>query len=84
MEYFSNTNSQRIVEILVKVQSPHDTFIFDRLVYWMNGSNRNQAITLFAHIVKHHPSWLYKVANHQLFKDILKLLKVQISICIIL
>lgn len=76
MEYFCNTNSSRIVEILVKVQSPHDTYIFDRLVHWMNGSNKNEAITLFGHIVKHHPSWLYKVANHQLFKDILKLLKV--------
>lgn len=79
MDYFSQTNSSRIVDILVKVQTPHDTFIFDRLAHWMHGPQKNLAITLFGHIVKNHPSWLYKVANHQLFKDILRLLRVSIS-----
>lgn len=77
MDYFSQTNSSRIVDILVKVQPPHDKFIFDRLAEWLSvPSHRNQSITLFGHIVKKHPSWLHKVAGHVLFRDILKLLRV--------
>lgn len=79
MEYFSHTNSSRIVDILVKVQAPHDKFIFDRLAEWIHSPHRNQAITLFGHIVKKHPSWLHKVAAHPLFRDILKLLKVSLQ-----
>lgn len=77
MEYFFHTQSSRIVDILVKVQAPHDKFIFDRLSDWLHGPNKNEAISLFAHIVRKHPSWLHKVANHNLFKEILKLLKVR-------
>lgn len=76
MEYFNQTNSSRAVDVLVKVKDPHDTHIFDKLLDWVNGPNKNQAITLFGFIVEKHPSWLHKVANHQLLKDVLKLLKV--------
>lgn len=76
MDYFSLTNSERIVDILVKVQPPHDRYIFDKLLEWLNMAKRDQALFLFWHIVKRHPSWLYKVASHLLFKDILKVLKV--------
>lgn len=76
MEYFNQTNSSRAVDVLVKVLAPHDTHIFDKLLDWVNGPNKNQAITLFGCIVEKHPSWLHKVANHQLLKDVLKLLKV--------
>lgn len=78
MDYFSQTNSSRIVDVLVKVQPPHDKFIFDRMSEWLQHiSHRNQSITLFGHIVKKHPSWLYKVASHPFLRDILKLLKVR-------
>lgn len=76
IDYFKQTKSSRIVDILVKVQTPHDKFVFDRLAEWIHGPNKNVALSLFGHIVKKHPSWLYKIETHQLFKDILKLLKV--------
>lgn len=76
MELFTNTNSMRIVEILVKVQDPHDKYIFDKLLEWINASRRKDAFTLFGQIIQKHPSWLYKVASHQLFKEILKVVKV--------
>lgn len=77
MDYFSQTSSGRIVDVLVKVQAPHDTYIFDRLLEWLSMPKRDQALFLFWHIVKRHPSWLYKVASHQLFKEILRVLKVR-------
>lgn len=77
MDYFIQTQSSRVLDILVKVQNPHDKFIFERLADWIHGPNKNEAIALFSHIVRKHPSWLHKVASHNLFKDILKLLKVR-------
>lgn len=77
MEYFNQTNSSRAVDVLVKVRDTHAAHIFDKLLDWVNGPNKNQAITLFGFIVEKHPSWLHKVGNHQLLKDVLKLLKVR-------
>ncbi|XP_053657961.1 hamartin [Anopheles marshallii] len=78
MEYFAHTSSIRIVEILVKVQQPHDKHIFDRLSEWIRGgTSKTLALTLFGHIIQKRPLWLYKVGAHQLVKDVLKLSKVE-------
>uniref|UniRef100_A0A182YM42 Uncharacterized protein n=1 Tax=Anopheles stephensi TaxID=30069 RepID=A0A182YM42_ANOST len=78
MEYFAHTSSIRIVEILVKVQQPHDKHIFDRLAEWIrSGTSKTLALTLFGHIIQKRPLWLYKVGTHQLVKDVLKLSKVE-------
>lgn len=80
MEYFNSTNSIKIVEILVKVQQPHDLFVFDKLLEWINTSRRNQAFTLFWNIVQRSPSWLCKVAKHQLFREMLMVVKTERNI----
>lgn len=76
MDYFLQTNSIRIVDVLIKVQPPHEKHLFDRLAEWVRGSQKNQALTLFGHIVRKHPTWLHKVVQHSLMKEVLKLLKV--------
>jgi tuberous sclerosis 1 len=76
-DYYAKTDSKRIVEILMKVQQPHDRYIFDRLVEWFRGQNKVLALDLFGHIVRKHPTWLYKVAAHPFMKDVLKLLKTE-------
>lgn len=35
-----------------------------------------QALTLLGHILRKEPPWLYKITEHHLLKDLLKLLKV--------
>ncbi|XP_055384518.1 hamartin [Condylostylus longicornis] len=75
MDYYLKTNSARILEVIVKVQQPHDNYVFDRLSEWMRNHNRIAALTLFGFIVRKHPTWLHKVAKHKLMKDILKLLQ---------
>lgn len=77
MDYFLQTNSIRIVDVLIKVQSPHEKHLFDRLAEWLRGSQKNQALTLFGHIVRKHPTWLHKVVHYSLMKEILKLLKTE-------
>lgn len=78
IDYFAQTNSYRIVEILVKVQTPHDISIFNKLQKCLqeHPKQKTVALTLFAHIIRKHPTWLYKVVNHVFLKDLLKLLKV--------
>ncbi|XP_058057081.1 hamartin [Anopheles bellator] len=78
MEYFGQTSSVRIVDILVKVQQPHDKYIFDKLSEWIrSGGTKVLGLTLFGHIIQKRPLWLYKVGNHQLVKDVLKLSKLE-------
>lgn len=78
MDYFGQTSSIRIVDILVKVQNPHDKFILDKLAEWIrSGPNKMLALTLFGHIIQKRPTWLYKVGNHQLVKEVLKLSKME-------
>lgn len=80
MDYFNQMRSPRIVDVLVKVREPHDGFIFDKLLDWVTTSKRTQAFELFWLIVKKQPSWLYKVASHQFFKEILRVLRVCIAL----
>ncbi|XP_053945846.1 hamartin [Anastrepha ludens] len=75
MDYYYKTGSQRIMEVLVKVQPPHDTFIFDRVSEWLKmQTHRIQALNLLFFVVRNNPTWLFKVEKHRLIKDIFKLL----------
>ncbi|XP_055523070.1 hamartin [Wyeomyia smithii] len=78
MDYFGQTSSVRIIDILVKVQQPHDKYILDKLAEWIrSGSNKMLALTLFGHIIQKRPSWLCKVGSHQLVREMLKLSKME-------
>lgn len=77
LEYFLANNSTRIIEILVKVPSPHDSHIFDRLHDWINTPRRCQTFGLLWCIVQKHPTWLHKVANHPLIREVLKAIRTE-------
>ena len=81
IDYFMHTNSYRIFEVLVKVQTPHDLHIFNKLQKCIQDTNnqlqKRTALTLFGQIVRKHPTWLHKVVNHGFLKELLKLLKVR-------
>jgi len=68
------------VEVLAGVREPHDKHLLDRLSDILskpgNSRQRIQALTLLGHIARRQPTWLYKLASHALFRDLLKLLKV--------
>ncbi|XP_004533638.1 hamartin [Ceratitis capitata] len=75
MDYYYKTGSQRIMEVLVKVQTPHDIFIFDRVSEWLKmQTHRLQALNLLFFVVRNNPTWLFKIEKHRLIKDIFKLL----------
>lgn len=79
-DYCLSTNSSRSVEILVGVREPHDKHLFDRLSDSLKGPSKLQALSLLGHIVRRNPAWIYKIAQHTLLKDLLKLLKVETDI----
>lgn len=66
--------------MLSGVREPHDKHLLDRLAETLAKSGghgpRVQALTLLGHVARRQPTWLYKLANHGLFKELLKLLKV--------
>lgn len=79
IDYYAHTNSYRIFEVLVKVQSPHDMSIFNKLQKYLQESNQMQkrtALTMFGQLVRRHPTWLHKVVGHGFLRELLKLLKV--------
>ncbi|KAL6435574.1 hypothetical protein ACFW04_005493 [Cataglyphis niger] len=83
-DYYLSTNSLRTAEVLAGVREPHDKHLLDRLsdVFSKPGNSgqRIQALTLLGHIARRQPTWLYKLANHALFRDLLKLLKVEADV----
>lgn len=86
IDYYAHTNSYRIFEVLVKVQTPHDINVFNKLQKCLQETSQLQkrtALTLFGQIVRKHPTWLHKVVNHPFLKELLKFLKVIIEILII-
>ncbi|XP_034661489.1 hamartin [Drosophila subobscura] len=75
LDYFFKTGSRRILDVLVKAQKPHDSYIFDRLDMCLNKpQQRVQGLQVFCFIVRHHPTWLYKIESHRLIKTVFNLL----------
>lgn len=78
IDQFLASNSAKVVEILVKVPVSHDIFIFDKLHDWIQtNEKRNHAFKLFWLIAQKHPSWLYRVTSHRLFREILNTVKTE-------
>ncbi|XP_033352839.1 hamartin isoform X5 [Bombus vosnesenskii] len=80
-DYYLSTNSLRAVEVLAGVRDPHDKHLLDRLSEALSksgsSSQRIQTLTLLGHIARRQPTWLYKLASHTLFRDLLRLLKME-------
>lgn len=81
-DYYLSTNSTRAMDVLAGVREPHDKHLLDRLTDSLTASKPNnnehkvRTLALFSHVVRRSPTLLYKLPNHQLFKELLKLLKV--------
>ncbi|KAJ8668700.1 hypothetical protein QAD02_010363 [Eretmocerus hayati] len=88
-DYYLSTDSLRAVEILSGVREPHDKHLFDKLCDSLiakpsNNAQRVKTLTLLSHITRRQPTWLHKLANHALFKQLLHLLKVEEDIVLLM
>uniref|UniRef100_A0A0A9Z4N6 Hamartin n=2 Tax=Lygus hesperus TaxID=30085 RepID=A0A0A9Z4N6_LYGHE len=85
IDYFIQTGSLRIVDVIVGVREPHERFFFDRMSDSIRSShNKLQVLTLLGHVVCRHPSWLYKIMHHNLIKDLLRLLKAEKDVSVLM
>jgi tuberous sclerosis protein 1 len=80
-DYYLSTDSLRAVEVLAGVREPHDKHLFDKLSETLaakpvNNGHKVRTLTLLGHVARRQPTWLYKLASHVLFKQLLYLLKV--------
>ncbi|XP_054274204.1 hamartin [Macrosteles quadrilineatus] len=76
-DYAMQTGSLRTVEILVGIREPHDIYLFNKFCESLRNNNKINSLTLLGHIVRRQPTWLYKIAKHSLFRDLLRLLKTE-------
>ncbi|CAG0884668.1 unnamed protein product [Darwinula stevensoni] len=85
VDYFLCTGSSHCLEIIGGVREPHDKHLFDKLSDCLrHASLRSEALSLLSHVVRRQPSWLYKISQHSLLKDLLKLLKVESDAVVLL
>ncbi|XP_050499567.1 hamartin isoform X4 [Diabrotica virgifera virgifera] len=82
-EYYLSTSSPRAMEILVNIKEPHHIYLFDRISDSIKGPKveiKVQALTLFGYVARRQPTWLYKLQEHILLRDILKLLRNEVEL----
>lgn len=83
-DYYLNSGSVRAIDVLICVREPHDRYLFDRLSETLRGGNKFSGLTLLGHVVRRHPSWIYKIASHTVFKDLMKVLKSEKDVAVLL
>ncbi|XP_014276292.1 hamartin isoform X2 [Halyomorpha halys] len=74
-DYYLSCGSERSIDVLIGVREPHDRYLFDRLSDTLRGPNRLSGLTLLGHVARRHPSWIYKIASHSVFRDLIRILK---------
>jgi len=84
-EYYTNTGSPNGLKLLLNVKEPHDRLLCDRLAEGLRTQDKGRTIALdmFGYIVRKQPTWLHRVAQHQLFKDLLKLIKIESDVVVV-
>lgn len=85
VDFYINTGLSRCQEILVGIREPHDKHLFDKLNDCLkSGTSKMQALTLLGHVVHKQPSWLYKISQHALLHSLIRVLKTDTEIPVIM
>ncbi|KAM9734670.1 LOW QUALITY PROTEIN: hamartin-like [Menidia menidia] len=85
VDYFLETNSAQAMHILSSVREPHDKHLLDK----MNDCMTKQAcrlptLTLLGHVVRKQPSWIHKIARYPLLLSLLKCLKTDTDVVVLI
>lgn len=85
VDYFIATGSMRCVDILIGVREPHDKYFFDKVFECLKNTHQSRLniLTLLGHVVYRQPTWLYKISQHPLLKEVLRILKTETDILIL-
>uniref|UniRef100_A0A3Q3IY56 TSC complex subunit 1b n=1 Tax=Monopterus albus TaxID=43700 RepID=A0A3Q3IY56_MONAL len=83
--YFLETNSAQAVHILSSVREPHDKHLLDKMNECMTKQVcRLPALTLLGHVIRKQPSWIHKIARYPLLLSLLKCLKTDTDVVVLI
>ncbi|KAM6902767.1 TSC complex subunit 1b isoform 1-T1 [Xenentodon cancila] len=85
VDFFLETNSAQALHILSSVREPHDKHLLDK----MNDCMTKQAcrlptLMLLGHVVRKQPSWIHKIARYPLLLSLLKCLKTDTDVVVLI
>ncbi|TSK72135.1 Hamartin [Bagarius yarrelli] len=85
VDYFLETNSSAALHILCSVREPHDKHLFDKMNECMAKSVcRLPTLNLLGHVVRKQPSWIHKIARYPLLLSLLKCLKTDTDVVVLI
>ncbi|XP_066502857.1 TSC complex subunit 1b [Hoplias malabaricus] len=85
VEYFLETNSAQAVNILCSVREPHDKHLFDKMNECMaKQACRLPTLNLLGQVVRKQPSWIHKIARYPLLLSLLKCLKTDTDVVVLI
>uniref|UniRef100_A0A3B3R4V5 TSC complex subunit 1b n=1 Tax=Paramormyrops kingsleyae TaxID=1676925 RepID=A0A3B3R4V5_9TELE len=85
VDYYLETGSPQTQHILSSVREPHDKHLLEKINECMNKQAcRLHALTLLGHIIRKQPPWIHKIARFPLFSSLLKCLKTDSNIVVLI
>ncbi|XP_063067111.1 TSC complex subunit 1b isoform X2 [Engraulis encrasicolus] len=85
VDYFLETNSGQALHILSSVREPHDKHLLDKMNECMaKHSCRLPTLNLLGHVVRKQPSWIHKIARYPLLLSLLKCLKTDTDVVVLI
>ncbi|MED6289465.1 hypothetical protein CHARACLAT_003046 [Characodon lateralis] len=85
VDYFLETNSALALHILSSVREPHDKHLLDKMNDCMaKPACRLPILMLLGHVVRKQPSWIHKIARYPLLLSLLKCLKTDTDVVVLI
>uniref|UniRef100_A0A3Q2PKC3 TSC complex subunit 1b n=1 Tax=Fundulus heteroclitus TaxID=8078 RepID=A0A3Q2PKC3_FUNHE len=85
VDYFLETNSAQALHILSSVREPHDKHLLDKMNDCMaKPACRLPTLMLLGHVVRKQPSWIHKIARYPLLLSLLKCLKTDTDVVVLI
>ena len=77
--------SSSSLPLLFLLQESHDRLLCERLAEGLRSSDKARiiALNMLGYIVRKQSTWLHRVAQHQLIKDLLRLLKTETDVVVL-
>ncbi|XP_049593596.1 TSC complex subunit 1b isoform X1 [Syngnathus scovelli] len=85
VDYFLETNSPEAMHILCAVREPHDKHLLDKMNECMTKQAcRLPTLTMLGHVIRKQPSWIHKIARYPLLLSLLKCLKTDTDVVVLI
>ncbi|XP_077162833.1 hamartin isoform X2 [Paroedura picta] len=85
VDFYLETSSQQALHILCILQEPHDKHLLDKINEYMSKlPTRLPTLSLLGHVVRRQPSWKHKLSQAPLLLSLLKCLKTDSDIVVLI